>query len=129
MIQKIIKIANYQATKLYFYNAKMILLGETCYSFNNKTVILNNLFVNESYRNQYIGSSILKRTEQDIISKNNHVNQINLVAYDNHYGGVAHFFQKNGYVVNYSNNTFDNGLDIYNLVNMSKKISTQKFAQ
>ena len=43
MIQKILKIANFQATKLYFYNTKMILLGETCYSFNNKTVILNNL--------------------------------------------------------------------------------------
>ena len=71
MIQKILKIANFQATKLYFYNTKMILLGETCYSFNNKTVILNNLFVNERYRNQYIGSSILKKTEQDIISKNN----------------------------------------------------------
>ena len=39
----------------------MILLGETCYSFNNKTVILNNLFVNERYRNRYLGSTILKK--------------------------------------------------------------------
>ena len=63
----------------------------------------------------------LKKTEIDIITKNNYVNQINLLAYDNHYGGVVCFFQKNGYVINYSNNSFDNGLDIYNLVNMSKK--------
>ena len=121
MIQKILKITNLQATNIYFYNAKMILLGKTCYSFNNNTLILNNIFVNERYRNQYIGSSILKHTEHDIITKNNHVNQINLLAYDNHYGGVARFFQKNGYIINCSNNSFDNGLDIYNLVNMSKK--------
>ena len=88
MIKKFINIK-------YLINTKNI--GSSSYCINsNRICDIYNIRVSPEYRNNNIGSKLLKDIELDCYTKN--VNRINLVSYNKENNNLSDFYLKNGYL-------------------------------
>ena len=110
-----------QIFKISMFNNRYI--GNCIFSIKKDEAIINNLFINKNFRGQNNGSILLKETENTI--KNNFkIKNISLLAYEKPFGNLITFYESNGYTVNalQYNNLYDDGVYIYNLINMTKVI-------
>jgi hypothetical protein len=95
--------------------------GYVSYCKSNNIIYLSNLYVNNKYRNQGHGAFLTKQVE--IINKD--YNIFKLCAWDpccNPY--VVDFYENHGYKIDNDNDNYnyDDGVTIYNLVQMTKII-------
>ena len=114
MIKKFINIK-------YLINTKNIGSSSYCIS-NNRICDLYNIEVSPEYRNNSIGSKLLRDIELDCYTKN--VDKINLVSYNKENNNLSDFYLKNGYLFDHEYQERDVyiGDTNYILRNMYKKL-------
>ena len=113
-----------QSPKVVLYEKPGILVAQCGYSIiNSTTSSINNLYVNPDFRREQYGSRILKFTES-VIQHNYKINYVHLLAHELPHDSLTSFFEKNGYVIQTrcSIETYDDGINLFNLVPMSKKL-------
>ena len=89
---------------------------------NYKTGNINKIYVLPEYRKQNYGSLLLKTTEK-ILKNNFNINKINILVWNRIDTNVLLFYQKNGYYETNDNiNTYDDGVNIYDLINVTKSL-------
>ena len=113
-----------QSPKVVLYEKPGILVAQCGYSIiNSTTSSINNLYVNPDFRQEKYGSRILKFTES-VIQHNYKINYVHLLAHELPHDSLTSFFEKNGYVIQTrcSIETYDDGINLFNLVPMSKKL-------
>ena len=113
-----------QSPKVVLYEKPGILVAQCNYSIiNSTTSSINNLYVNPDFRREQYGSRILKFTES-VIQHNYKINYVHLLAHELPHDSLTSFFEKNGYVIQTrcSIETYDDGINLFNLVPMSKKL-------
>ena len=86
---------------------------------NNMTNI-NNIEVNEEFKNQNIGSELLKDIEN--FSKIKGVNKISLTVLQLPNDSLINFYIKNNYKIYKNNSYFDDGENIYDVIQLSRTI-------
>ena len=90
---------------------------------NNKAVI-NNIFIDKTYRNQKYGSQLLYETEKNLNDLHN-VTHISLSAWEKQGCYSSYFYLKNGYkniLSDISKSTHDDGIYIYNIIPFEKNL-------
>lgn len=126
---KIIKIISINMRNKIYIKNKNIILGNISYYNKKNNTIISNLNVNKSYRNQGIGTTLLKEVETNALNDSTteifNKHSFNLCTWDpldKPY--LIPFYEKRGYKINSSNATryYDDGDRIYELVKMSKEI-------
>ena len=103
-------------------NTSNYLEGICKFSMNNDTIIIYSIDVKEQYRNNKIGTNLLKMVE--ICGKENNIKNIKLTAYSKHPDNLEDFYIKNGYknILERNCYNYDDGNYIYNLIQMEKQI-------
>ncbi len=110
-----------QMFKISMFNNRY--MGNCIFSIKKDEAFINNLFININFRGRNNGSILLQETENTIKNKFK-IKNINLLAHEKPFGNLINFYESNGYTVNalQYNNLYDDGVYIYNLVNMTKVI-------
>jgi len=87
-----------------------------------KIFVILIIYIDKQYRNNYIGSTLLRKVEE--YSKQNNINKINMIIHKEFFEKTEEFYIKNGYKKSNINNynIYDYGLKTYYLSKYSKKI-------
>lgn len=98
------------------------IIGKCNFSISKNICYINNIYIDKQYRNNYIGSTLLRKVEE--YSKQNNINKINMIIHKEFFEKTEEFYIKNGYKKSNINNynTYDDGLKTYYLSKYSKKI-------
>ena len=110
-----------KSPKILLINNNFNIIGNSTYSIINTTdAIINNLYIDEKFRNRENGSALLQYTE-NLLKKRHKIEKSTLLAYEPVNCNLRNFFQKNGYEISNANfQTYDNGVATFNLIPMHK---------
>lgn len=110
-----------KSPKILLINNNFNIIGNSTYSIINTTdAIINNLYIDEKFRNRENGSALLQYTE-NLLKKRHKIEKSTLLAYEPVNCNLRNFFQKNGYQISNANfQTYDNGVAIFHLIPMHK---------
>tara|TARA_B110000208_G_scaffold110826_1_gene136901 strand:+ start:715 stop:1077 length:363 start_codon:yes stop_codon:yes gene_type:complete len=99
------------------------IIGSCIFGIIDKNLRIYNIQVNKEYRNNKIGSLLLKEVET-YGKQHKNIKSISLTAHEDSDSNLQYFYQKNGFkIVNNSLLNYDDGINIYNLIDMKKYIS------
>lgn len=107
------------------FNNKQI--GICNFMFQNNVCYINNIEINQNYRNKKFGTGLLKKVEE--YAKNNNIKHIQVNIRQKPLDDLIDFYIKNNYSQSKSNSItqqYDDGIDIYDLIIMEKKIMEKK---
>ena len=110
-----------KSPKILLINNNFNIIGNSTYSIiNSKQAIINNLYIDEKFRNRENGSALLQYTE-NLLKKRHKIEKSTLLAYEPVNCNLRNFFQKNGYTISNANfQTYDDGVAIFHLIPMHK---------
>lgn len=110
-----------KSPKIVLMNDKSNFIGNSTYSIINTTdAIINNLYIDEKFRNRENGSKLLQYTE-NVLKKRHKIEKCTLLAYEPVNCNLRNFFQKNGYTISNTNfKIHDDGVSMFNLIPMHK---------
>lgn len=110
-----------KSPKILLINSTYNIIGNSTYSIINTTdAIINNLYIDEKFRNRENGSKLLEYTE-NVLKKRHKIEKTTLLAHEPVNCNLRNFFQKNGYTISNTNfETYDDGVTTFNLIPMHK---------
>ena len=110
-----------KSPKILLINGTCNIIGNSTYSIINTTdAIINNLYIDEKFRNRENGSKLLQYTE-NVLKKRHKIEKCTLLAYEPVNCNLRNFFQKNGYTISNTNfKIHDDGVTTFNLIPMYK---------
>ena len=110
-----------KSPKILLMNSTYNIIGNSTYSIINTTdAIINNLYIDEKFRNRENGSKLLQYTE-NVLKKRHKIEKTTLLAHEPVNCNLRNFFQKNGYTISNTNfETYDDGVAMFNLIPMHK---------
>lgn len=110
-----------KSPKILLINGTYNIIGNSTYSIINTTdAIINNLYIDEKFRNRENGSKLLEYTE-NVLKKRHKIEKTTLLAHEPVNCNLRNFFQKNGYTISNTNfETYDDGVTTFNLIPMHK---------
>lgn len=110
-----------KSPKILLINNNFNIIGNSTYSIINSTeASINNLYIDEKFRNRENGSALLQYTE-NVLKKRHKIEKCTLLAYEPVNCNLRNFFQKNGYQISNTNfETYDDGVSFFHLIPMHK---------
>lgn len=123
-MNKFITIINFNKNnkliKVYILNNNLI-VGKCNSSIQNNVGNINNIHIISRFRNKYFGNKLLKKTE-DIIKTNFNVSQINILVWEKMNTDLIKFYTQNNYKFLENNGVYDDGINLYDLINVKKVV-------
>jgi len=120
-MNKFITIINFNKNnkliKVYILNNNLI-VGKCSSSIQNN---VGNIHIISRFRNKYFGNKLLKKTE-DIIKTNFNVSQINILVWEKMNTDLIKFYTQNNYKFLENNGVYDDGINLYDLINVKKVV-------
>lgn len=106
--------------KTYILNNKLI-VGKCESSIQDNVGYINHIDILPKFRNKKLGSKLLKKTE-DTIKNDFNVNKINILVWNKMNTDLINFYLKNNYNVVENIDTYDDGVYLYDLINVKKVV-------
>jgi len=106
--------------RTYILNNNLI-IGKCDSSIQDNIGYINHIDIISKFRNKKLGSKLLKKTE-DTIKNDFNVTNINILVWNKMNTNLINFYLKNNYSIIEENNTYDDGLYLYDLINVKKII-------
>ena len=113
-----------QSPKILLMTGNFNIIGNSTYSIiNSKEASINNLYIDEKFRNRENGSKLLQYTE-NVLKERHEIEKSTLLAHEPINCNLRDFFQKNGYTISNTNfKIYDDGVSMFNLIPMHKYLN------
>lgn len=109
-INKIIKV---------FILKNNLIVGKSNISIQDNIGYINHIHIISRYRGYKYGTKLLQKSE-DIIKKDFNISEINIVVWNKQNTDLINFYIKNDYKIINNNKTYDDGIFLYDIINIKK---------